>query len=186
MNRTILSLLFISVVFLIAGCCNCTNEEQVFSSSDLEWFPEGEVGDSIVFENGNGETKTLYINTKEEYFSKEKCAGPCCTCPEDNAAFYDFQFTGEEIPNTLGIREGLTINLTKTGNILQKTFSWSCIYGSFHDFDSSLDTLTVNNKLYRDVLVKNLDVCQIRKIFFCKKIGLIRFDYVDGVWERME
>lgn len=186
MNRAIYLLLSTSILLLVESCCNCTNDEQKFTSDELEWLPVGEVGDSLVFRNDNGETKTLYVNYKNESFSEEKCAGPCCVCPEDNSVFYDFQFTGEQIPNTLSIQEGLTINLIKSKNGFQKTFSWSCLYGSFQDFDYSLDTLTINNKLYKDIFVKELDVCHIRKIFYCKEIGLIRFDYDDGRWERLK
>lgn len=186
MNRAIYLLFAISLLFLIESCCNCTNEEQVFTDEELEWLPVDDINDSLVYSNSRGETKTLYVNYKEELFSEEECAGPCCVCPEDNSAFYDFQFTGEEIPNTLGIKEGLTINLFKSNNVFQKTFSWSCPYGSFQDFDYSLDTLTINNKLFTNIFVKELDVCQIRKIFYCKGIGLIRFDYEDEKWERLK
>lgn len=186
MNRITYLLIATSFLFLIESCCNCTNEEQIFTSDELKWLPVGEIGDSLVFSNGHGKTKTLYVNYKQESFAKEKCAGPCCVCPEDNSVFYDFQFTGEQIPYTLGVREGLTIYLIKTKNVFQKTFSWGCPYGSFKDFDYSIDTLTINNKLYTDIFVKELDVCQIRKIFYCKEIGLIRFDYDDDKWERLK
>jgi len=119
MKRTIYISLVISLLFLVVSCCNCSNEEQIFTAVELEWLPIGDVGDSRVFGNGHGETKTLFVNLKGEYFSEEKCAGPCCVCPEDNSVFYDFQFAGEQIPNTLGIQEGLTINLTKTKNVLR-------------------------------------------------------------------
>jgi hypothetical protein len=186
MNRITCLVFATSLLFLIESCCNCTNEEQKFTSEELEWIPVGEIGDSLLFSNDNGETKTLYVNYRQESFSEKECSGPCCVCPEDNSAFYDFQFTGEQIPNTIGIQEGLTINLIKSKNIFQKTFSWSCPYGSFQDFDYSIDTLTINKKLYKDIFVKELDVCHIRKIFYCKGIGLIRFDYDDDKWERLE
>jgi hypothetical protein len=178
MKRVTYMLLATSLLFLINSCCNCTNEEQIFSADESVWMLDGEIGDSLVFTNDQGETKTFYINSNLASFSKEKCAGPCCVCPEDNAAFYDFALTGDHY-------EGLTINLTKTNNVFQKTFAWGyCDYSSFHDFDYSLDSITVQNRLYHDILVKDLNVCKIRKIFFCKGIGLIRFDYDDGKWER--
>jgi len=187
MNRITYLLLATSFLLLMESCCNCTNEEQIFTSDELGWLPDGEIGDSLVFSNGKGETKTLYIREKQELISEGECAFvPCCACPEDNSLYYDFEFTGKKIPNTTGILEGLTINLNKTNNVFQKTFSWSCIYGSFQDFDYSVDTLTINNKLYKNIFVKELEVCNIRKIFYCKEIGLIRFDYDDNKWERVK
>jgi len=184
MNKYINLAITFCVLFTLASCCNCSNEEQTFASDDLEWIPDGDIGDSVVFINADGEEKIFYIRVMEQYISEVKCAGPCfCNCPEENTGYYDFQFTGEEIPNTLGIREGITINLIKTNNMVQKTFTWSCPYGSFQDFDYSIDTITVRNKLYHNVFVKEMDVCNIRKIFYCKGIGLIRFDYDDGTWE---
>lgn len=185
MNRALYFSLITSLLFVAGSCCNCTNEDQAFTAEELKWLPTGNLGDSIVFINGEGEAKTLYVNYKEQSISKEKCAGPCCVCPEDNTSYYDFQFTGEQIPNTLSMKEGLTVNLIKSKNEFHKTFSWSCPFGSFQDFDYSLDTLTINNKLYTNIFVKELDVCHIRKIFYCKGIGLIRFDYDDGKWERL-
>lgn len=175
----------VSFLIFIKGCCNCTNEEQVFTSDELKWLPVTEIGDSLEYSNGKGDTKTLHVTYKEESFFKEKCAGPCCVCPEDNTVFYDFRFTGELIPNTLGIREGLTINLSKTRSVFQKTFSWSSIEGSFQEFDYSMDTLTINNRLYTGVFVKELDAYPIRKIYYCKEIGLIRFEYVNDTWDRI-
>jgi hypothetical protein len=186
MNRLIYLLIAISLLLLTESCCNCSNEKQTFSIDELEWIPNGEIGDSVVYINDYGVTKTFYIRVKEEFIDEVKCAGPCfCNCPEDNTGYYDFQLTGDQIPNTTGILEGLTINLIKTNNAYQKTFTWSCPYGSFQDFDYSLDTLSVNNKLYSEIFIKELNVCHIRKIFFCKGIGLIRFDYDDGKWERL-
>jgi hypothetical protein len=186
MNRLTGLLSIISLLILAGSCCNCSNEEQSFSVDELAWIPDGQIGDSVVFNNSDGETKTFYFRLNESYISEVKCAGPCfCNCREENTGFYDFQLTGDEIPDHQGIQEGLTINLIKSNNAFQKVFSWSCIYGSFQDFDYSIDTITVNDQVYSEVYVKELSVCNIRKLFFCKKIGLIRFDYDDGTWERV-
>jgi len=175
------------LTMLTISCCNCTNDEQSFSLADLEWIPADSTGDSVVFIHTSGAVKTFFVRRKEQYLSEVKCAGPCfCNCPEDNSGYFDFELTGAEIQNTLGIHEGLTINLIKTNNHVQHTFSWSCLYGSFYQFDYTLDTLTVSGKLYEEVYVKELEVCHIRKIFYCKKEGLIRFDYDDGTWQRVD
>lgn len=185
MNRVFLFLLFISLTFWFGSCCVCSNEEQTFSNQELIWIPQDSTGDSILYINQTGELKTFHIRRKEQFLSVVKCAGPCfCNCPEENTGYYDFELTGDQILNTL-VHEGLTINLVKTNNVIHKTFSWSCLYGSFQEFDYTLDTLTVRNKMYREIYVKELEVCHIRKIFYCKLEGLIRFDYDDGTWERL-
>lgn len=186
MKRLINPAIVIVLLFLTGSCCTCSDEVQSFTASEKEWIPEGETGDSAVFKNEYGQLKTFYIRQKYEGIEETKCAGPCfCKCAEDEKGYYIFEFTGELIPNTLSIMEGLTINMNKSDNVSQNTFTWSCTDGSFQNFDYYIDTLTINNKLYSDIFVKELDVCNIRKIFFCKGTGLIRFDYVDGIWERI-
>jgi hypothetical protein len=181
-NRILLLLPFL--LLLINSCCNCSGEEQTFTPEEKDWIPASEIGDSLVFVNALGDTKTFFVRQKQDLFSRERCAGPCCVCPEDNAAYSDFECSGETIPGSF-ISEGLTISLIKTNNTFQKSFTWSCPYGNFQDFDYHLDTLTVHNRIYTDVQVKELTVCSIRKIFFSRGSGLIRFDYDDGSWERV-
>ncbi|MBK9358186.1 MAG: hypothetical protein IPN08_12445 [Bacteroidales bacterium] len=186
MYRQIYLTILTALLLLAGSCCDCSNREQTFSEDELSWIPDGQVGDSVVFVNGNGGTKTFFIRVSDQSIDEVKCAGPCfCNCPEDNTGYYRFELTGEQIPNTIGIYEGLNINLRKTDDFCEKTYTWSCPDGSFHDFDYSIDTMTINGRLYNDILVKELTVCHIRKIYFSRANGLLRFDYDDGVWERL-
>lgn len=179
----LIGIVLLPIVF--AACCNCTNNEPKLTADELGWIPTGQLDDSMVYSNGKGETKTFRITESNQMVTEEKCAGPCCVCPEDNVVYYYFQLTGVSKPAGDEYQEGLMVSLTKSSKGTEKLFSWGCPYGSFHEFDYEVDTITINHKVYSHVFVKELDVCNIRKLFFSKSEGLLRFDYTDGIWERI-
>jgi len=183
--KYIIPIVFFFVTILTQSCCRCDDVKQEFTEEEEAWIPDGELGDSIVFTNGDSLTKTFFVEFKDKGYMIEMCAGPgCCICEEDHALISNYRIGGEIIPGTM-VTEGFTINIDKSNYNFTKTFGWSCIYNKFQEFDYTLDTLIVKGVLYNTVHVKETNDCNIRKIYFVKKIGLIKFELEDGVWERM-
>lgn len=177
--------LIVLSIFVLSSCCNCDSNDPDFSQDERDWVPDHEVSDSVIFSNGDSLRKTLYVKIKDEGVVPCKLAGPGCCCPEDDNLFLNYALYGDEIPGTNGMMEGLTISINKTDHSFSKSIGWSCNSVPFHEFDYTLDSLTVNETTYYQVFVKELSVCNISSIYFCKKIGLIQFEQDNISWQKL-
>lgn len=181
MKKLILLFITSSTLILAESCCDCSNDEQKLSNSELSWIPDGKIGDSLVFQNDQGNTKTYYITSKKAFIKESECPPFfCCACKENDASQYSFQALEDTTMKTFKGLDGITIILNKSNNIFKKSFYINCTT-EIQDFDYSLDTFKIDNKLHKNVLVKDSKNCK-SKVYYTKGLGLIRFEDENETW----
>ena len=184
MKKLIILFAACSTLLLTESCCDCSNDKQELNIEKLTWIPNGEIGDSIVFQNEQGATKTYYITEKKENLAEPSCPPIfCCSCEENNVVSFSFIAREDTVSNAANNLDEIEISLTKSKNVLKKHFYFNCS-SDFQDFDYLLDTFIINGKLYKNVLVKESKTCK-SKVYFTKGFGYIRFEDENGTWNRI-
>lgn len=184
--QTLISKVFIGLIITLSSCCNCDCDDipPSFTSSELSWIPPHSIGDSVVFVCQDSFPKVFHVTRSQEFSDEPFCEGPCaCCCPEDNERYYNYQLTGEPIPNTISVYEGFSIRLEKYHDQFYKEFSWSCMWGAFSQFDTLMDSLIINSETYYSVYKKEVNACTIKNVYFTKDQGLVKFEEENACWE---
>jgi hypothetical protein len=194
MNIFLKTLLIIGLSLHFSGCCNCTDEAVSFSPEQKSWFIKGNIGDSVVFENTSGKTKTYRV--KRNGFYELAVRNPRlrnCNCPEDQNIYYEYLMEGEDLilgPANSG-HEAMQLRIHNYNHpdIHPSNLWFNIDYGlvTFRRFDQVFDSLLVNNRMYKEVYMHlNLEPNpKYRIIYFSKTEGFIRFENDSTSWARV-
>lgn len=175
--KTIKALLLISVLFVLVSC---EYECPGFDRKYLAWMPYN-VGDELIFYNQNSDTIKFNVLRKEvsdEIKVPRSCGSKCCDAYASITAksTYDnyqrdylrFRIVFDYMGNSMHYEIYLGKYNKSTGKC------------SIDNFENHIDTMTINNVFYEEVVVLERDIVkfpedEIWKLIVANNYGIIKF-----------
>jgi hypothetical protein len=179
MKSKVQSILIIFVFVLLSSCYKKCPE---FNKKYLSWMPYN-IGDELIFINQNNDTLSFIINRK--YVTDEhkiKRIGKC-SCGTPHAIAEGTSYEDNNYRNN-----GLTFEINYANNINEGYMSFEIFLGKYNNhlgycskrnFESYIDTMTINGFFYNEIVVLERDTInftdEIWKVIVANNYGIVKF-----------